>query len=94
MVKNPPTNAEDITDADLNPGSGIYPGEGQVSPLQCSFLENPMNRGACWATVHRAVNSRTRLSDLTQHTAPKMDRIDNSGQRLETLQFRGSEANG
>ena len=82
-----------ITDADLIPGSGRCPGEGQVSALQCSFLENPMDRGACWATVHRAVTSQTRLSDLTQHTAPKMDRIDNSGQRLETFQFRGSEAN-
>ena len=34
------------------PGSGRYPGEGNGNTLQCSGLENPMDRGAWWATVH------------------------------------------
>ena len=33
------------------PGSGRSPGEGNDNPLQCSCLENPMDRGAWWATV-------------------------------------------
>ena len=47
------------------PGSGISPGEGNSNPLQCSCLENPMDVGAWWATVHGVAKSRTRLSDLT-----------------------------
>ena len=39
-------------DPDLNPGLGRSPGEGNDSPLQDSCLENPMDRGAWWATVH------------------------------------------
>ena len=44
-------------------GSGRSPGEGHGNPLQCSCLENPMDRGAWWATVHGVEKSRTRLSD-------------------------------
>ena len=40
-------------------------GEGNGTPLQCSCLENPMDGGAWWATVHRVAKSRTRLSDFT-----------------------------
>ena len=40
-------------------------GEGNGTPLQYSCLENPMDRGACWAAVHGAAKSRTRLSDFT-----------------------------
>ena len=41
------------------------PGEGKGNPLQYSCLENPMDRGAWWATVHGVAKSRTRLSDFT-----------------------------
>ena len=41
------------------------PGEGNGNPLQYSCLENPMDRGAWWATVHRVAKSRTRLSSFT-----------------------------
>ena len=34
------------------PGSGVSPGEGNGNPLLCSCLENPMDGGAWWATVH------------------------------------------
>ena len=39
-------------DSDLIPGLGRYPGEGNGHLLQCSFLENPVDRGAWQATVH------------------------------------------
>ena len=47
------------------PGSGRSPGEGNGNPLQHSCLENPMDRGAWWATVHGVTKSQTRLSDFT-----------------------------
>ena len=40
-------------------------GEGNGTPLQHSCLENPMDGGAWWATVHCVAKSRTRLSDFT-----------------------------
>ena len=40
-------------------------GEGTGTPLQYSCLENPMDRGAWWATVHGVAKSQTRLSDFT-----------------------------
>ena len=40
-------------------------GEGKGTPLQYSCLENPMGRGAWWATVHGVAESWTRLSDFT-----------------------------
>ena len=45
------------------PGSGRSPGEGHGNPPQHSCLENPMDRGAWWATVHTVAKSRTWLSD-------------------------------
>ena len=47
------------------PGLGRSPGEGNGNPLQCSCLENPMDRGAWWATVRGVTKSWTRLSDFT-----------------------------
>ena len=47
----------------LIPGSGRYPGERGRNPLQYSCLENSMDRGAWWATVHGVAKSQTRLSD-------------------------------
>ena len=51
------------------PGSGRSPGEGNGKPLQYSCLENPMDRGAWWATDHGVSKSRTRLSDFTIHSS-------------------------
>ena len=50
------------------PGLGRSPGEGIGYPLQYSCLENPMDGGAWWATVHGAAKSQTRLSDFTSLT--------------------------
>ena len=57
VVKNPLANAGDARYAGSIPGSGRSPGEGSVSLLQYSCLENPMDRGAWWATVHGAAKS-------------------------------------
>ena len=51
------------------PGSGRSPGERNGSPLQYSCLENPMDRGAWWATVHGVAKRQTRLSDSTTSLA-------------------------
>ena len=47
------------------PGLGRSPGEGNGNPLQYSCQENPVDRGAWWATVDGVAKSRTRLSDFT-----------------------------
>ena len=60
--KNPPANAGGIRDKCSIPGSGRSPGGGHA-PLQYSCLENPMDRGAWWATVHEVTKSQTQLSN-------------------------------
>ena len=40
------------------PGSGRFPGEGNGNPLQCSYLENPTDRGAWWAAVYRVAKTQ------------------------------------
>ena len=62
-VKDLPVNAEDIRDMGSIPGLGNSPGGGNGNPLQYSCLENPMDRGAWWATVHGVAKSQTLLSD-------------------------------
>ena len=52
-------------DLGLIPGSGRSPGEGNGYPLQYSYLENFMDRGAWWAAVYGVTKSWTRLSDVT-----------------------------
>ena len=61
MVKNLPATAGDVRDAVSIPGSGRFSGGGHGNPPQCSCLENPMDRGAWQATVHRVAESQTRL---------------------------------
>ena len=58
-------SACNVGDLGSIPGLGRSPGEGKGNPLQYSCLENPMDRGAWWATVHGVAKSRTRLSDFT-----------------------------
>ena len=59
-VKNHPARAGNTGS---NPGLGSLPGEVNASPLQYSGVENPMDKGALWATVHGVAKSRSRLSD-------------------------------
>ena len=56
MGKNPPANAGD---PGLIPGLGRSPGGGHSNLLQCSCLENPMDRGAWQATVPKVAKSQT-----------------------------------
>ena len=63
VVKNLPVNAGDLRDTGLIPGPGRSR-EGNGNPLQYSFLENPMDRGAWRAVVHGVAKSQTQLSDL------------------------------
>ena len=58
-------SASNVGDLGSIPGSGRSSGEGNDNPLQYPCLENPMDGGALWATVHRVTKSRTWLSDLT-----------------------------
>ena len=55
-------SACNVGDPGSIPGSGRSPGEGNGNPLQYSCLENPMDGGAWWATVHGVAKSQTRLS--------------------------------
>ena len=68
MVKNLPAMPGD-------PGSilesGRSPGEGNGNPLQYPCLENPMDTGAWWATVHEVTNSQTRVKDFHFQTLAK-----------------------
>ena len=66
MVKNSPANAGDIRDVSLIPGTGISPEGGHDNPLQYSCLENPMDSGAWWATIHGVVESD--MTEATEHT--------------------------
>ena len=68
VVKNPPANARDIRDTALITGSGRSPGEGHSNPFQYSCLENPTDRGAWQATIHRTTKSQTWLKRLSMHT--------------------------
>ena len=65
MVKNLFASAGDTGEMGSIHESGRSPGEGNGNPLQYSCLENTMNRGAWWATVHGVTRNQTRLS-ITQ----------------------------
>ena len=58
VVKNMLANAGDIRDTGLIPGSRRSPGGGNGNPLWCSCLENPTDRGAWQAMVHRVAKNQ------------------------------------
>ena len=62
MEKNP-ANAKHVIDTGSVPGLGRPPGGRNGNPLQCSCLENSMDRGAWWAIIHGVEKSLTQLSD-------------------------------
>ena len=65
VVKNLSANAGDIQDTGSVPGLGRSPGGEHGTPLQYFCLENPMDREAWWATVHRITESD--MTDVTEH---------------------------
>ena len=62
-------NAGDVWDMGSIRGLGRSPGEGNRNPLQCSCLENSMDRGAWWATVHGVAKE----SDMTERLKNKRE---------------------
>ena len=66
MVRNPPSDAEDVRDTGSIPGLGRSPGEGNGNPLQYSCLGNPMDKGAWWTIVRGVAKSWTGLSIQAQ----------------------------
>ena len=66
MVKKKNKKKLPVRDVGLIPGLGSSPGEGHDNPLLYSCLENPMNRGVWWATVHR-VTQESDMSEATYH---------------------------
>ena len=69
MVKNLAANAGHVRDVGSVPEWGSSSGGGRDYSVQCSCLENPMDRGAWQATVHGVTQSQTRLKQLGTHTA-------------------------
>ena len=67
VVKKPSVNIGAVRNAGLIPGSGRSPGGGHHNPLQYSCLENPMDRRAWWAAVHRVAKNQTWLKRLSMH---------------------------
>ena len=65
VVKNLPASAGDIRDQGSISGLGRSPGGGCGNWFHCSYLGNPMDSGAWWATVHRVVKSQTGLKRLS-----------------------------
>ena len=71
VVKNLSANAGDIRDTGSIPGSGRSFGGGHGNPLQCSFVEIAMDRGAWCAVVHRVTKSQTRVKQLSMYACKK-----------------------
>ena len=67
LVKNLPANARDLREVGSIPGSRRFPGEGHDKPFQYSCLDNPMDRGAWLAIVHRVAQSQTQQKRLSTH---------------------------
>ena len=74
VVQNLPASLGDIRDRGWIPESGRSPGGGHGNPHQYSCLENPTDRGAWWAKVHRVAKSQTQLKWLSTLT-PENDAL-------------------
>ena len=82
MAQTVKASAYNAGDLGLIPGLGRCPGEGNGNPLQYCCLENPMDRGAWWAAVHRIAESDT-TERLHFHFLP-----EGSTRLLETMGHR------
>ena len=63
VIKNLPASAGDAGDMGSTPESGRSPGGRNGDPFQYSCLENPVDRGTLWTTVHGIAKHRTQLSN-------------------------------
>ena len=75
-------------------GSERFPGGGHGNPLWYSCLENPMDRGAWWATVHRVAKSRTQLKRLSTHSGKDQARLISRGRTGPELGSTGGRRDG
>ena len=75
-----PTNARDLREVGLIPGSRRSLGEGNGNTLQYSRLENAVDKGAWPATIHRVAQSRERLKQLNTHTC----RLERASAAIQT----------
>ena len=73
VVKNLPVNTGDIRDGSSILGSGRSPEAGHHNPLKYSCLENPIDRGAWWVTVHGITKSQTQLSTHFSQLGSKLE---------------------
>ena len=80
-------SAYNVVDPGLIPGLGRSPGKGNGNPLQCSCLENPMNRGAWRATVHSVAKSWTPLKRLSMHARKVLVLIKWKGNLADTVSW-------
>ena len=71
-IKDLPASSRDIRDTSSVPGLGRSLGGGHGNPLQRACLENPMDRGAWRATVHRVAQSQTWLKQLSMHAVMRI----------------------
>ena len=80
VVKNPPADAGDVRHVGSIPGLGRSPGGGHGNPRQYSWLEDPMDRGAQWALVHR-VSKDWDPTEATLHSHVHLECIARSWNR-------------
>ena len=59
----------------VTPGLGRFPGGEHINPIQYFCLENPMDKGAWWATVYRVPQSQACLKQLSMHTRTKKSEV-------------------
>ena len=79
--KEPACQFRDVRDVSLIPGLGRPTGRGNGNPLHNSCLENPMDRGAWWAVVHRIAKSWTQLKQLSMHA--ESGRRESAAEKVE-----------
>ena len=89
VVKNLLANTRDIRDAGSIPGSGRSSGGGHGNPLQYSYLENPMDKEACQAMVHRVAKSQTQMKQSSLHAHAPLCSLVSLGTCLKSL-MRGA----
>ena len=83
VVKNPPANAGAARYAGLIPGLGRSPEEGLGNPVQYSCLENPLDRVAWRATVHRVTKSQIQLKHVcVQYSMVMRNEIEHGADTL------------
>ena len=78
VVKNQPASTGNLRNTGSIPGSERFPGGGHGNPLQYSCLENPMDRGGWWATVHRVAKSQTQMKPLSMHAFTDINSRDSN----------------